>query len=122
MSPVSRSPGPGRRRRRRRFGPCVRGADRDLALPLGRTLDLAIALENDPKEIRAAAVDAQRMSDWLLARERDRTQEEERAESGRGDGGEPHPVQPQRKAEAVAAREAGLAERDAPRPEVGLSR
>ena len=80
------------------------------------------ALENDPKEIRAAAVDAQRMSDWLLARERDRTQVEERAESGRDDGGEPRPAQPQRNAEAVAAREASLAERDAPRPEVGLSR
>ena len=45
MSPVSRSRGPGRRRRRRRLGPCVPGADRNLALPLGRTLDLAIALE-----------------------------------------------------------------------------
>ena len=43
MSPVSRSRGPGRRRRRRRLGPCVRGADRHLALSLGRTLDLAIA-------------------------------------------------------------------------------
>ena len=31
------------------------------------------ALENDPREIRAAAVDAQRISDWLLARERDRS-------------------------------------------------
>ena len=45
MSPVSRSRGPGRRCRWRRFGPCVPGADRNLALPLGRTLDLAIALE-----------------------------------------------------------------------------
>ncbi len=35
------------------------------------------ALENDPREIRAAAVDAQRISDWLLARERDRAVEEE---------------------------------------------
>ena len=42
MSPVSRSRRPGRRRRRRRFGPCVRGADRNLALPLGRTLDLEL--------------------------------------------------------------------------------
>lgn len=33
-------------------------------------------LESDPREVRAAAVDAQRMSDWLLARERDRTVEE----------------------------------------------
>ena len=29
--------------------------------------------ENDPKEMRAAAVDAQRISDWLIARERERT-------------------------------------------------
>ena len=46
MSPVSRSRGPGRRCRWRRLGPCVSGADRNLALPLGRTLDLAIALES----------------------------------------------------------------------------
>ena len=81
------------------------------------------ALGNDPREIRAAAVDAQRMSDWLLARERDRSQVDERAESGRDDGGEPRPPQPQqRKAETVAAREASVAEPHAPRPEVGLSR
>ena len=30
------------------------------------------ALENDPREIRAAAVDAQRISDWLMAREQGR--------------------------------------------------
>ena len=35
------------------------------------------ALENDPREIRASAVDGQRMSDWLLAREWDRMVEEE---------------------------------------------
>ncbi len=38
------------------------------------------ALENDPKEIRAAAVDAQRISDWLLARERERSVGEDKAE------------------------------------------
>ena len=38
------------------------------------------ALENNPKEIRAAAVDAQRMSDWLMARERDRSVADERTE------------------------------------------
>ena len=38
------------------------------------------ALENDPKEIRAAAVDAQRISDWLMARERERSKEAERTE------------------------------------------
>ena len=37
------------------------------------------ALENDPREIRAAAVDAQRISDWLLARERERSRGDERA-------------------------------------------
>ena len=31
------------------------------------------ALENDAKEIRAAAVDAQRISDWLMARDRERS-------------------------------------------------
>ena len=36
------------------------------------------ALENDPREIRAAAVDAQRISDWLLTRERERAAEQER--------------------------------------------
>ena len=35
------------------------------------------ALENDPREIRAAAGDAQRISDWLMARERERTAEQE---------------------------------------------
>ena len=78
------------------------------------------ALENDPKEIRAAAVDAQRISDWLLARERGRSQVEDRADGGRLDSGEPVPAQPQR--EAVASREPSPVERDTPRPEVGLSR
>ena len=40
------------------------------------------ALENDPRKIRAAAVDAQKMSDWLLARERDRAIEEEQPRDG----------------------------------------
>ena len=40
------------------------------------------ALESDPKEIRAAAVDAQRISDCLMARERDRTVEEEQNRDG----------------------------------------
>ena len=44
------------------------------------------ALENDPKEIRAAAVDAQRISDWLLARERERSLGDEQAEHGRPEG------------------------------------
>ena len=80
------------------------------------------ALENDPREIRAAAVDAQRMSDWLLARERDRTLVDERANGGRADGIEPIPAQPRREAEAIAARTPSAPEHDAPRPEAGPSR
>ena len=38
------------------------------------------ALENDPREIRAAAVDAQRISDWLISRERERSLGDERTE------------------------------------------
>ena len=44
------------------------------------------ALENDPKEIRAAAVDAQRISDWLIARERERSLGDEKAEPERPAG------------------------------------
>ena len=40
-------------------------------------------LENDPKEMRAAAVDAQRVSDWLIARERARTVTDDKAEHER---------------------------------------
>ena len=43
------------------------------------------ALENDPKETRAAAVDAQRSTDWLLARERERSREEDKGEHERSD-------------------------------------
>ena len=41
------------------------------------------ALENDPKEIRAAAVDAQRIADWLTARERERGLRGEKSEPER---------------------------------------
>ena len=44
------------------------------------------ALENDPKEIRAAAVDAQRISDWLLSRERERSLGDEKPEPERPEG------------------------------------
>ena len=44
------------------------------------------ALENDPKEIRAAAVDAQRISDWLISRERERSLGDEQAEHVRPEG------------------------------------
>ena len=45
------------------------------------------ALENDPREIRAAAVDAQRISDWLISRERERNRGDEQAEHERPGGG-----------------------------------
>ena len=44
------------------------------------------ALENDPKEICAAAVDAQRISDWLISRERERSFGDEKAEPERTEG------------------------------------
>ncbi|MDE2905359.1 MAG: zincin-like metallopeptidase domain-containing protein [Acidobacteriota bacterium] len=53
------------------------------------------ALENDPREIRAAAVDAQRISDWLLTRERERAAEQERPSAepvNRQDATAPEPV------------------------------
>ena len=43
------------------------------------------AVENDPKEIRMAAVDAQRASDWLIARERTKEQEREQPAEGNGE-------------------------------------
>ena len=45
------------------------------------------ALENDPREIRAAAVDAQRISDWLLSREQERSLGDEKADPERPEGG-----------------------------------
>ena len=41
------------------------------------------ALEHDPKEMRAAAVDGQRMSDWLIARDRERTVADDNAQQER---------------------------------------
>ncbi len=46
------------------------------------------ALENGPKEILAAAVDAQRISDWLLARDHERSLAEEKVAHERPDGGD----------------------------------
>ena len=56
------------------------------------------ALENNPKEIRAAAVDAQRISDWLISRERERNLGDERAEHERpaGGAGQPPEREPER--------------------------
>ena len=58
------------------------------------------ALENDPREIRAAAVDAQRISDWLLARERERSLGDARAahEQPEHSGGETPPRPAERRA------------------------
>ena len=55
------------------------------------------ALRDDPREIRAAAVDAQRMADWMVARERERAPER------------PEPSRP-----AAAAPAGESAARDAP--------
>ena len=44
------------------------------------------ARENDPKEIRATAVDAQRISDWLLSRERERSLGDEKSEPEQPEG------------------------------------
>ena len=47
-------------------------------------------LESDAREMRAAAVDAQRISDWLIARERERTVPDDTAEHERtGDAAAP---------------------------------
>ena len=63
-------------------------------------------LENDPKEIRAAAVDAQRMSDRLMTRERERSKDPERAAhkpSGRENGTIREPGEPTRSAAVPVA-------------------
>ena len=55
------------------------------------------ALENDPKEIRAATVDAQRISDWLLARKRERSMGDDKGERegpNEGFSREPGPREP----------------------------
>lgn len=48
------------------------------------------ALENDPRETRAAAVDVQRISDWLVARERHRSMADGKAEHDRPVAGAGH--------------------------------
>ena len=76
------------------------------------------ALENDPKEIRAAAVDAQRISDWLMARERERSMGNEKADYERTEPhvdkalqrGEPEPSPPV----AQDAHNTSQVERDTP--------
>ena len=81
------------------------------------------ALENDPKEIRAAAVDAQRISDWLISRERERSLGDEKAEPKRPEGAagraphrDPEPERdPDRPAQTInPAAAGGGATRDAP--------
>lgn len=79
-------------------------------------------LWNDSREIRAAAVDAQRMPRLASRPGTVPTPVEGRADGSRVDGGKPIPAQPRREAGAVAARTPSAPERDAPRPEVGPSR
>ena len=64
------------------------------------------ALENNPKEMRAAAVDAQRISDWLISRERKRSLGDEQAEherpaAGAGRTPEREPERPEQPAPEV---------------------
>ena len=81
-------------------------------------------LENDPKEIRAAAVDAQQISDWLLARERERSLGGEKAaheQPASSDGRTlepvlPAPPQPTGTLPPQASEEASLRE-DSPPPQ-----
>ena len=75
------------------------------------------ALENDPKEIRAAAVDAQRISDWLISRERERSLGDEQAEHERPGGGagpapEREPERPEQPAPEVGGFARGPRVRD----------
>ena len=65
------------------------------------------ALENDPREIRAAAVDAQRISDWLLSRERERSPGDEKAEPERPEGAAGRTPEPESGAGAGTAGSAG---------------
>ena len=83
------------------------------------------ALENDPREIRAAAVDAQRISDWLLARERERSLGDAKADRERPEGraGSGPERDPERWASTVpAAGDAPQADHDAALHDLSQSR
>ena len=86
------------------------------------------ALENDPREIRAAAVDAQRISDWLMVRERERTVEPEQPApepANRGEGPAPTPERepmPARVGNAGERVEEARARAAAPQRDAGPSR
>ena len=86
------------------------------------------ALENDPREIRAAAVDAQRISDWLMVRERERTVEPEQPApepANRGAGPAPTPERepmPARVGNAGERVEEARARAAAPQRDAGPSR
>ncbi len=83
------------------------------------------ALENNPKEIRAAAVDAQRISDWLMARERERNKDAERTEhtpSGGEAGRTRAPGEPDRsEAVTVDVRDRGQTEHGVAEPAMARS-
>ena len=74
------------------------------------------ALENDPKEIRAAAVDAQRIADWLRTRERERSLVDDKAETQRPEAGvddKPQLGEPKRSSHVTpAGHDASQGERD----------
>ena len=70
------------------------------------------ALENEPKEMRAAAVDAQRISDWLIARDRERTVADDKADQERT-GAAASPPAARERAMALPA-SVGTAARGAP--------
>ena len=77
------------------------------------------ALENDPREIRAACVDAQKMSDWLVARERERVVEKEQPAQEQPAVAETRaPAAPERTA---PARKAEQPDRAAEQPAVPLA-
>ena len=52
------------------------------------------AVQNDPREIRLAAVDAQKAADWLVARERTMEREQTIDQAGRKDALPPPPTPP----------------------------
>ena len=52
------------------------------------------AVQNDPREIRLAAVDAQKAADWLVARERTMEREQTMDQAGRKDALPPPPTPP----------------------------
>ena len=80
------------------------------------------ALENDPREIRAAAVDAQRISDWLLTRERERTVEQEQPSQGTATREDATAPTPDREPMRVSVASAAARAEEAPSRAAGTQR